>query len=428
MGKFWSEENIFNMWLMVELAILWAKEKLGLIPAGIYEKTLAAAKFTIERIREIEKTTDHDLMAFVNAVAENLPDECKPYFHGGVTSFDDEDTALALLMVQSLDVIIAGMRELMKAVYAKAQEHKYTLEIGRTHGVHAEPITFGLKLIRWYDELSRQLKRLLRLKYEVGVGKISGAVGTYANIPPAVEKLACEHLGLRSAKVSSQIIPRDIHATFVTTLAIMAGSLGNFAKEIRDLARTDTGEVQEKFKKGQKGSSAMPHKRNPIKSENVCSLARLMRGFVVTAMENQETTHERDLANSANERIIIADSATLLDFMIARFTAVVEGLVVNKDRMRENINYAGGVVFSEDVMLALAGKGMPREEAHTVVQELALKAMEEGLQFSGFVYADARVTKLLKVEEIEACFDPRRHIKYVDEIFARFQPLEDKVA
>lgn len=425
MEEIWSEEKKFETWLRVELTILEAKEKLKMIPVGVSTRIRNFAKFAIERIKELEKILKHDLMAFVANITENLPDDCKPYFHGGVTSYDIEDTALAILMVRALNLIIEDLKGLMKLVLGLAWSHKHTLQIGRTHGVHAEPITFGLKLLRFYDELDRHLDRLKELKKRVGVIKISGAVGTYANIDPRIERIVAKKLGLRPARISSQIIARDRHAEYVSILALVATSLENFATEIRNLARTEIREVQEKFSKGQKGSSAMPHKRNPVSSENTSSLARLMRGLIIPALENMITWHERDLANSGNERIIIPDASILLDYMLSRFAGLLEELNIYPENMKKNLELTSGVIASQQVMLALAEKGMAREEAHTLVQGYALQAFDEGKSFKQLLLSNEGISRILSGAEIDVCLDPKRHLEHIDTIFNRFSVVPE---
>lgn len=428
MGKIWTEENKFKTWLRVEVAVLKAKAELGLIPKEIVERIerklsifYMLSRSFVERIKEKEKETGHDMEAFLQVVTEKLSPEEKPCFHAGLTSYDIEDTALALLFKESLNILIDDINEFLFALKERAMEYKYTLEIGRTHGVHAEPISFGFKLLNWYDEMQRQRDRLFRLSTKVmTLGKISGAVGTYANINPQIEKLTCRKLGLSWAKISTQIISRDRHSDCVTTLAVIAGTLDKIATEIRSLQRTEILEVQEPFKRGQKGSSAMPHKKNPVGSENISSLARMMRGYALVAQENQLTWHERDLTNSANERIILPDSSILLDYMLNRLKNIIANLGVYPEKMRKNLELTKGVIFSQQVMLALAEKGMGREDAHTFVQEIALEAWDKKISFEKLLLENKQVRKLLTEEEINRCLDPETQLKYIDEIFERF--------
>lgn len=424
MGEIWSDENRFKTWLRVEIEVLRAKEELGEIPSGVAQKVKDKAVINLRRIKEIEKITGHDLMAFIRSVSENLDKVAAQHFHAGITSYDIEDTSLALFMKKSIDILVDDVKKLLEALKIKVWKHKDTLEIGRTHGVHAEPITFGFKLANWYDETERQLERLRRLKEMMAVGKISGAVGTYANIDPRIEKIVCQNLGLNPARISTQIISRDRHAEYLFTLGLIGGSLDKFATEIRNLQRTEISEVQEGFKAGQKGSSAMPHKKNPVNCENVCSLTRLLKGFVITALENQLTWHERDLVNSGNERIIIADASITLDFMLVRFTKIIENLVVYPEKMLENLNLTRGLIYSQKVMLALARKGMPREKAHDLTQELALKTWEEKSDFKKVLLQNKTIGEFLTRNELAQCFDPHQDLKHIDKIFKRFEDAD----
>ncbi len=428
MGKIWSEESKFAKWLDVEVAVLEAKECLHLIPLGIAQSVKESVAIYIQRISELEKTTDHDVMAFIQSISEQLLKKGlkveAQYFHAGMTSYDIVDTALAISLRDSISLLISSLEELLGVLGPFVLCHAQTLQIGRTHGIHAEPITLGFKLANWYDELERHHKRIEDLKAKIAVGKISGAVGIYANIDPRIEQIACEILGLAPARISTQIISRDRHAEYVFTLALIAGSLGKFATEIRNLHRTEIAEVSEPFKKGQKGSSAMPHKKNPISSENITSLSRLMHGYVLTAMENQETWHERDLANSANERVILADSSIILDYMLSRFTRLMRNIIVRPEQMQKNLWLTQGAVFSEQVMLALAQKGLPREKAHDLVQELALVAIENQTSFVDKVLSDERVMEFLTEGEVLDCFDPAKQLKNLDVVFKRFNFLK----
>jgi adenylosuccinate lyase len=363
-------------------------------------------------------------MAFVQIVSESLPQELRPYFHAGVTSYDDEDTAIAVLLKLSTDLILQKLVELEQVLKEMALKYKYILQIGRTHGVHAEPITFGLKLLNWYSEVQRHRRELEENRPYFLVGKISGAVGTYANIDPRIEGIVCKKLGIYAADVSTQIVSRDCHSFFIFLLTSIGSSLEKFATEIRNLHRTEIREVQEPSREKQKGSSAMPHKKalpNPVGSENTCSLPRLSKGYLIAALENQALCwHERSLDNSANERITFAEISTYIHYSLWRFINILKNLKVDPDRMLENLNLTRGIIFSEDVMLALAGKGMNREDAHALLQELSLKSWEQKLEFKEVLLDDHRITTLLSQEEIEACLNPRRHLKNIDQIFSRF--------
>jgi len=424
MKMVWSDERKFQTWLEVEIAILEAKEELELIPAGIASKVRKNAKFTVADIEKREKETRHDFVAFIQVVSESLSPEVRPYFHAGVTSYDSEDTALTTIIRDSIDLIEGKLVELKQVLKEMAQKYKCTLEIGRTHGVHAEPITFGLKLLNWYAEIERHLKKTRENRPYFLVGKISGAVGTCANIDPRIEQIVCKKLGIYAAGVSTQIVSRDCHSLYLFLLTSIASSLEKFATEIRNLSRTEIREVQEPSEEDQTGSSAMPHKKalpNPIASENTCSLMRTPKGNLITALENQALCwHERSLDNSANERIILADTSTYVQYSLWRFTNILKNLIVDTDRMLENLNLTRGIIFSEDVMLALAEKGMNREEAHALLQELALKSWKQKLEFKEVLLDDHRITALLSQEEIEACLNPRRHLKNIDQIFSRF--------
>jgi adenylosuccinate lyase len=419
MGAIWSEENKFRTWLDVELAVCEALERLGRIPEGTAaEIRRRDPKIDVERIEWLEKNeTRHDLIAFVKSITEQLGDEGK-YVHFGVTSYDIEDPALSLRLRQSADLLLADCERLAEAIKKRASEHKYTLEMGRTHGIHAEPVTFGFKLAVWYAEMLRNIERLKAARATINAGKISGAVGTYANTDPEVEAFVCERLGLEPAAVSTQILQRDRHAHFLMTLALIASSVEKFATEVRNLQRTELREVEEFFHQGQRGSSAMPHKRNPWNSETVSGIARVIRGYVVPALENVVTWHERDLANSSVERIILPDACILLDFQLQKFTTIVEGLIVYPENMRKNIDLMGGLVASQQVMLALIDKGMSREEAYKAVQGAAMKAWEDK-EFRRHLKEDASITSHLSEEELEAALSPEYHLHRLDVIFDR---------
>lgn len=418
MKAIWSEENKYASWLAVEIAVCEAQEKFGNIPAGVTEKIRAGAKFSCERIDEIEKETAHDLIAFVKCVTEDLGDEGK-YVHYGVTSYDIEDTATALRMRQAADIIIEDLNGLLETIKKLAIAHKMTPMIGRTHGVQAEPITFGFKMAVWYSEVQRDLERMKAAREAIAVGKISGAVGVFGNIGPDQEEMVCNTLGLRPAPVSTQIIQRDRHAQFLTTLAIIASSCENFATEMRNLQRTEILEVQEMFLPGQRGSSAMPHKRNPWRFESICGLARVVRSNAIPAMENIVSWHERDLTNSAAERIIIPDSCYAVDFMLQSLTKLMDRLEINKDNMKRNLEMMGQLVFSEHVLLALIQKGLTREEGYKVCQRNAAECWDEDVSFRQALEQDSDVQRLLSAKDLDDCFDLEHHFRNVDRIFAR---------
>lgn len=418
MSAIWSEENKFQTWLDVEIAVCEAQEHFGNIPKGTAEKVRARAKFTVERILEIERETHHDLIAFVKAVTENLGDEGK-YVHYGVTSYDIEDTAMAIRMSQSADLIIEDLEALKEVVGKLAREHKSTVMIGRTHGVHAEPITFGFKMAVWYSQIERDIDRVKAAKEAIRYGKISGAVGIFGNVDPKIEEFVCNRLGLKVAPVSTQIIQRDRHAQFLSALAITASSAENFATEMRNLQRTEILEVQEMFLPGQRGSSAMPHKRNPWRFETIVGLARVVRTNVIPAMENITSWHERDNTNSACERIIIPDSCLATDFLLQSLTKLMSRLEINVDNMRTNLEKMGQLVFSEHVLLSLVKKGMTREDAYKVCQRNAAKCWDDGVSFREALEQDADIRKLLSTEELAECFDLKHHIRNVDTILER---------
>src|SRR5262245_36315521 len=418
MGAIWSEQRRYETWLEVELAAADAMAQAGIVPTEAARELRAKAAFDIPRIEEIEKTTQHDVIAFTTAVAEKVGPSAR-WLHFGLTSSDVVDTAQALQMRQACDLIVKGIAGLMEAVRVRAEEHRRTPMIGRTHGVHAEPMTFGLKLALWYAELQRDLDRLLRARDVVSVGKISGAVGTFAHLDPPIEASVCARLGLEPAPVSSQVIQRDRHAELMTALAITAASLEKFALEIRGLQKTEIGEVEEPFGKGQKGSSAMPHKRNPIGCEQITGLARLVRANAMAALENIALWHERDISHSSVERVILPDSFLALDHMLRRFTRIVRGMVVYPDRMKENLARSRGVVFSGTLLLELARRGVSREQAYEWIQRNAMRAFHEQRDFKALVLADADVTAVLGGAEIEKAFDLNDQLRNVDAVFER---------
>ncbi len=418
MGAIWSEQRRYETWLEVELAAADAMADAGLVPADAARELRAKAAFDVARIEEIERTTQHDVIAFTTAVAEHVGPAAR-WLHFGLTSSDVVDTAQAIQMREACDLIVKGIAGLMDAVRGRAEEHRRTAMIGRTHGVHAEPMTLGLKLALWYAELQRDLDRVLRARETVAVGKISGAVGTFAHLDPAIEASVCERLGLQPAPVSSQVIQRDRHAELMGALAITAASLEKFALEIRGLQKTEIGEVEEPFGKGQKGSSAMPHKRNPIGCEQITGLARLVRANAMAALENVALWHERDISHSSVERVILPDSFIALDHMLRRFTRIVRGMVVYPERMRENLNRSRGVVFSGTILLELARRGLSREQAYEWVQRNAMRSFHEHRDFKELVLADPDLMQVLTPAEVERAFDLDHHLRNVDVIFDR---------
>jgi adenylosuccinate lyase len=419
MGNLWTETYKLKTWLQVEIAVCEAQAELGYIPAEAVEEIKAKANFDPKRVLEIEAEVRHDMIAFLTNVNEYVGDAGR-YIHLGLTSSDVLDTALALQLVASLDVIMGQLEALIQAIRYQAQQHRATVMIGRSHGIHAEPITFGFKLAGWLAEVLRHRDRLCRLHQQIAVGKISGAVGTYANVDPQIEAIACQKLGLEPDTASTQVISRDRHADYVQTLALLAASIERFAVEIRNLQRTDVLEVEEFFAKGQKGSSAMPHKRNPIRSERLTGMARIIRGHAVAALENVALWHERDISHSAVERVIFPDSCILTHFMLVETTDLVKNLLVYPDNMQRNMNLYGGVVFSQRVLLTLVEKGMSREDAYATVQSCAHSAWNTtGGDFHALIAQDPRVTALLSPDEVEACFDPNHHLKNLDVIYQR---------
>jgi adenylosuccinate lyase len=419
MGELWTENYKLKTWLQVEIAVCEAQAELGIIPSDAVEEIKAKANFDPKRVLEIEAEVRHDMIAFLTNVNEYVGNAGR-YIHLGLTSSDVLDTALALQLVASLDVLLARLEDLIQAIRDQARLHRHTVMIGRSHGVHAEPMTFGFKLAGWLAEVLRHRDRLTLLRQVIAVGKISGAVGTYANIEPRVEAIACQKLGLQPDTASTQIISRDRHADYVQQLALLGASIERFAVEIRNLQRTDVLEVEEFFSQGQKGSSAMPHKRNPIRSERLTGMARILRSHAVAALENVALWHERDISHSSVERVILPDACILTHFMLVDLTDLVKQLLVYPQNMERNMNCYGGVVFSQRVLLALVEKGMSREEAYAVVQSCAHQAWNqpEG-NFHDLITKDTRVTQLLSKEEIETCFDPQQHLRHLDQIYQR---------
>jgi adenylosuccinate lyase len=418
MGRIWSDQRKYETWLQVEIAAAEAMAREGIVPEDAARDIRERGRFDIERIDAIEQTTQHDVIAFTTAVAEHVGPSAR-WLHFGLTSSDVIDTAQALQMREACDLILRGLEGLMRAVQARAEEHRRTPMIGRTHGVHAEPMTFGLKLALWYAELGRDVVRLRRARDVISVGKLSGAVGTFAHLPPSVEADVCRALGLQPAPVASQVIQRDRHAELLSALAITGSSLEKFALEIRGLQKTEIGEVEEPFAKGQKGSSAMPHKRNPVGCEQIVGLARLLRGNVVPAMENNALWHERDISHSSVERVILPDTFIALDHMLRRFTRIVAGMIVYPERMRENLERSRGVVFSGTVLLELAQRGVPREKAYEWVQRNAMRAFHEQRDFKALLQADPDVTQVLSPQDIDRAFDLNAQLRHVDHIFDR---------
>jgi adenylosuccinate lyase len=423
MGRIWSDQRRYETWLLVETAAAEAMASAGIVPADAARDIRERGGFDIARIEEIEATTQHDVIAFTTAVAEKVGPSAR-WLHFGLTSSDVIDTAQALQMREACDVILGDLSALSDAIRERAFEHKHTPMIGRTHGVHAEPMTFGLKLALWHAEVARDVERVKRARHTVSVGKLSGAVGTFAHLPPSIEEEVCRRLDLEPAPVASQVIQRDRHAELLAVLAITAASLEKFALEIRGLQKTEIGEVEEPFGKGQKGSSAMPHKRNPIGCEQIVGLARLIRGNAHAALENVALWHERDISHSSVERIIVPDSFIVVDHMLRRFTRIVRGMVVNPARMLDNLNRSHGVVFSGTVLLELAKKGVSREQAYEWVQRNAMRSFAEQCDFKMLLLADTDVTSALPPAEIERAFDLGEQLKHVDHIFGRvFSPV-----
>src|SRR5881628_2805206 len=418
MGRIWSDQRKYETWLQVEIAAVDAMARAGLVPEDAARDIRTRAAFTIERIEAIEEITQHDVIAFTTAVAEHVGPSAR-WFHFGLTSSDVIDTAQALQMREACDLILQGLEGLMHAVRTRADEHRRTPMVGRTHGAHAEPMTFGLKLALWYAELARDVARMRRAREVIRVGKLSGAVGTFAHLPPSIEAEVCRRLDLEPAPVASQVIQRDRHAELLSAIAITGSSLEKFALEIRGLQKTEIGEVEEPFARGQKGSSAMPHKRNPIGCEQIVGLARLIRGNAHAALENVALWHERDISHSSVERVIVPDSFIALDHMLRRFARIVRGMAVNVDRMRENLNRSRGVVFSGTVLLELARRGVSREQAYEWVQRDAMRSFADARDFKSLLLADADVTRVLSPADIERAFDLDDQLRNVDAIMDR---------
>jgi adenylosuccinate lyase len=420
MKRIWSDENKFSKWLDIEIAVCDSWAEVGVIPRNAIPK-IKMAKCNLKRMEEILEETRHDMTAFLGSVAESVGEESR-YIHLGLTSSDVMDTATSLQLVEASDILIQDVKELIGVLAQRAIEHKFTLMMGRTHGVHAEPITFGLKLALWVSEMRRNLYRLTEAKKVISVGKISGAVGTYATVTPEIEQKTCYKLGLEPAPISNQVLQRDRHAQFVTTLAIIAGSLEKFATEIRALQRTEIHEVEEPFGTPgfvTTGSSAMPHKRNPELSERVCGLARLVRGYALTSLENIALWHERDISHSSNERITLPDSCLVMDYILSVFISIIKRLQVFPKRMKKNLELTKGLIFSQRVMLALIDKGLARQKAYEIVQRNSAKTWEENKSFLAFIKADPDVTNVLSPEELNNIFDYQFYLLHVDEVFLR---------
>ena len=418
MSDIWTEQNQFKAWLDVELAACWAWAKINVIPMKEVDILYDKATFNIDRIKEIEEKTRHDVVAFTRAVSESLGEE-KKWIHYGLTSTDVVDTAWGVRLKQANIILKNGLDRIISVLAKKAKDHKYTVMMGRTHGIHAEPTTFGLKCALWYAEMKRNLERFEKAANDVEFGKLSGSVGTFANIPPEVERFTCEKLGLSAAPISTQTLQRDRHAHYVSTLALIGSTLEKMAVEVRHLQRSEVREAEEAFRKGQKGSSSMPHKRNPISSENISGCARVLRGYMVTAFENIPLWHERDISHSSAERIILPDATILLDYMLSRFADVMERLVVFEENMESNIWKTHGLVFSQRVLNKLIEKGVVREEAYDAVQPLAMQAWETQKPFKPLVEKDEFIISYLTKKEIDDAFDLHHHTRNVNVIFER---------
>lgn len=418
MAAIWSDESKYKNWLRVEIAVCEAWAENGRIPKEAVEEIKARAGFDVEKIDQLEKEVKHDVIAFLTSVAEHVGENSR-FIHLGLTSSDVLDTALALQLKDASEIIIKDLELVLEVLKRRAFEHKDTVMIGRTHGIHAEPKTLGLVFALWYDEMKRNLERMKRAKEVISVGKISGAVGTFANVPPHVEEFACERLGLKAAPISTQVVQRDIHADFFLTLSIVASTIEKIAVEVRHFQRTEVLELEEPFGKGQKGSSAMPHKRNPILSENLCGLSRLVRSYAISALENVPLWHERDISHSSVERVIGPDGTILLDFMLGRLHYLLDGLQVYPENMDKNIWLTRGLVFSQKVLLKLIDKGLSREDAYKIVQDNAMETWKGSEDFKDLLLKDDSVKKSLSPEEIEECFDVKADLKNIDSIFQR---------
>lgn len=420
MKKIWSLENKFRKWLEVEIYACEAMTEMGLIPEEDLKNIKEKADFTVERIDEIEAVTNHDVIAFLTCVGEYVGEPSKKYIHMGLTSSDVVDTAMAALMKQAAEQVLVRLKKLHRVLLDRAVEHRETVMIGRTHGIHAEPMTFGLKMLLWTAETERNIRRLEQAIKTISVGKISGAVGSYANIDPKVEEHVCKRMGLRPARISTQVLQRDRHAEYMSTLAVIGSSLDKFATEVRNLQRTDIREVEEYFARGQKGSSAMPHKRNPITVERISGLARVLRGNALVAMENVALWHERDISHSSVERVIIPDSTITLDYMLYKFIQIMENLLVYPEKMKHNMERTNGLIYSQRVLLALLDKVESREKAYELVQRNAMECWRTGEQFRVLLEKDPEVAKLLSASELDELFNYEYHLRHIDQIYARF--------
>ncbi|HSA96088.1 MAG TPA: adenylosuccinate lyase [Acidobacteriota bacterium] len=418
MGAIWTEESRYGKWLAVELAVCEAWSRLGKIPKGALKTIKAKAGFSVDRIDEIEKVVKHDIVAFLTSVAEKVGPDSR-HIHLGLTSYDVVDTALSLMIRESLERLLAELREFRRVVKRQALRYRKTVCIGRTHGVHAEPVTFGFKLLVWYEEIGRHIVRLENARRTISVGRISGSVGTFIHLDPRVEVLALRSLKLAPANVSTQVLQRDRHAEVLSALALLATSVEKFAVEIRHLQRSEVLEVEEPFTKGQKGSSSMPHKKNPVRCERISGLARLIRANAQVGLENVVLWHERDISHSSAERVVFPDSFITADFLLAEITDIVRNWVVHPDRMRANLGATRGLIFSQSVLLALTRRGLTREEAYQVVQRNSLKAWNEGLDFRALIEADPDVRRTLPPDEIERCFSVAPYLDKIDYIFER---------
>ena len=418
MLEIWSEEHKFNTWLEIEIAACEAWARMGKIPQASLKKIKSKANFSIKRMNEIEKTVEHDVIAFLTSIAENVGPDSR-FVHMGLTSSDVVDTSLSLLMRDAADVIIQDTNDFLKILKKMARKYKSVVMMGRSHGVHAEPMTFGLKFALWMKEMERNRERMLKARSAINVGKISGVVGTYSNLDPKVEELTCRKLGLIPSSISTQVLQRDRHAEFMTTLAILAATLEKIALEIRGLQKTEIGEVEEPFKKGQKGSSAMPHKKNPITCERICGLARVVRANSMVALENVALWHERDISHSSTERLVIPDSSILIDYMLQKMIYVIDNLVVYPERMKHNIEKSQGLTFSQRLLLALIDKGLTREKAYQVVQAAAMKARSTGKHLKELILADREARKRLSEKEINQVFDIEYYLRNIETIFKR---------
>ncbi|MCF7885937.1 MAG: adenylosuccinate lyase [Candidatus Marinimicrobia bacterium] len=421
MGKVWSQENKFKTWWVVEREVCRVQTERGVVSQEDLKKIEEKADFEVSRILEIEEEVKHDVIAFLTNISENIDDPASRHIHKGMTSSDLLDTALALQLAEAGDLILGKINKLIEVLEKRAEEFKDQLMIGRTHGIHAEPITFGLKLLLWRDEIERHLSRFEKALKEVKVGQISGAVGTYQHLEPEVEEMTCKNLGLTPAPVSNQVIQRDRHAAFVSAIALLGASLGKIATEIRHLQRTEVLEAEEYFSKGQKGSSAMPHKRNPIKTERICGMARLLRGFTQTAMENVPLWHERDISHSSAERVILPDSCITIDFMLRETINVVDNLMVYPENMKKNLEQTRGLIYSQEILLALVEKGLTREKAYQMVQRNAMQCWREGDDFKELLLKDDEILKYLEKKEIEQHFSSEKILERIDYIFDRYK-------